>query len=734
MLHGKTALALSIALALPGAAQALGLGEIHLDSALNEPLAANIEIVGATAQDLKGITASIANRETFEHFGVDRPEFLSTVAFKISRDSRGRAVLAIRSTDACTELVVNMLVDLRWGGGELIRQYTLLIDPPGFPSPTPVAEAVVRAPASYTAPIIEAPKPAVEAVPASEKASTAAGEPARKTVRVGAKATLRGVAWRVGARSDADLNRTMMAIFRANPNAFEGNINRLRLGALLTIPSATEVSAISVADASHEVRAQMQGWHPSIPGASPTKSVAPAVSGVQSPSAAGSAESAATAAPADAPSARPTAAEAAAPAGTALDHRVQQLETGLGQLREQLDSEHVALHDALVRAQAVTPAEKAPAAVPAQARLTPAEKAPAAVPAQARLTPAEKAPAAVPAQARLTPAAKAPVVVAASRADPSRADAGRQIGSIIAAVLFLAAAVFGIYAWRRRRAIESQLPPAKPRKQDLAPVSVQVAPQAAEFEAVARGMPVHVEPGAVPVADGLFGPDSIATEIKEAPKVDYAANSEETVDLERLEASYLWEGSGSGGFDNTDNFGETATLAIPAKLRPDDSNAEMMQLETAILDGIPESTTWGPGAAENATPLPKAGADATELDYSLVDLDATVQHVPMPSALHENTGFKERRTSIVDALKSAVDREPHRLDLRMKLLETYYAAAATNRQGFLDTVQKIAAERANLNEGEWDKIASMGRQIAPDEDLFAPVAVHPDEEDLADCA
>jgi hypothetical protein len=105
----------------------------------------------------------------------------------------------------------------------------------------------------------------------------------------------------------------------------------------------------------------------------------------------------------------------------------------------------------------------------------------------------------------------------------------------------------------------------------------------------------------------------------------------------------------------------------------------------------------------------------------------------MPSALHENVGFKERRTSLVDALKSAVEREPHRRDLQMKLLETYYAAAATNRQGFLDIVQKIARERASMNAGEWDKIAWMGRQIASDDDLFAPVAM-PDEENLANCA
>jgi hypothetical protein len=118
----------------------------------------------------------------------------------------------------------------------------------------------------------------------------------------------------------------------------------------------------------------------------------------------------------------------------------------------------------------------------------------------------------------------------------------------------------------------------------------------------------------------------------------------------------------------------------------------------------------------------------------LIDLDETVQHVQMPSALHENAGFKERRTSLVDALKSAMEREPNRLDLRMKLLETYYAAAATNRQGFLDVARKIAEERATLNAGEWDKIARMGRQIAADADVFAPVAARPDEEDVANCA
>ena len=275
MSHVKTPLVLMVALALPGAAHALGLGEIHVDSALNQPLAAEIDIIEATAEDLAGITASVANPETFLRFGADRPAFLSSIAFKITRDSKGRPVLAIRSTDSFTEPLVNILIDLRWRGGELIRQYALLLDPVIFPSPTRVAEAppIVGAPAIYAAgaaalpagsePVIETS--ATQVASSSEQTSTALGEAvvARKTVKVGARATLRGVAWRVGSRADADLKRMMIAIFRANPSAFDGNINRLRRGAVLTIPSVSEVSAISVADANREIHAQMETWHAS---------------------------------------------------------------------------------------------------------------------------------------------------------------------------------------------------------------------------------------------------------------------------------------------------------------------------------------------------------------------------------------------------------------------------------------------------------------------------------------
>jgi pilus assembly protein FimV len=92
---------------------------------------------------------------------------------------------------------------------------------------------------------------------------------------------------------------------------------------------------------------------------------------------------------------------------------------------------------------------------------------------------------------------------------------------------------------------------------------------------------------------------------------------------------------------------------------------------------------------------------------------------------------KERRTNLADVLKMAIEREPDRHDLRMKLLELYYSAAATNRQAFLETVQKFARDRDYLQPDQWDKIAYMGRQIASDNPMFTEAST---DDDLANCA
>ncbi|MDP9011579.1 MAG: hypothetical protein M3O41_02770, partial [Pseudomonadota bacterium] len=126
-----------------------------------------------------------------------------------------------------------------------------------------------------------------------------------------------------------------------------------------------------------------------------------------------------------------------------------------------------------------------------------------------------------------------------------------------------------------------------------------------------------------------------------------------------------------------------------------------------------------------------AAADSVVLDYNLLDLDATVQHVHMPSKLNDHVVVTERRTNIVDVLKAAIDRDPQRRDLRMKLLETYYGTAAANQRAFLEVVRKASQERDFLSIDDWQKVMMMGREIAAGDAMFTD---HPKEGELADCA
>jgi pilus assembly protein FimV len=118
-----------LAMWLPGSAGALGLGGIRVDSALNEPLSAQIDVVGATDEELLELRAEVASRETFKRYGAERAAFLSTASFKVTREQDGRAILTVRSEQAVTDPLVTLLIDLNWGRGELIKEYSLLLDP-----------------------------------------------------------------------------------------------------------------------------------------------------------------------------------------------------------------------------------------------------------------------------------------------------------------------------------------------------------------------------------------------------------------------------------------------------------------------------------------------------------------------------------------------------------------------------------------------------------------------------
>src|SRR5579862_7666374 len=282
---------------------ALGLGEIHLNSALNEPMNAEIDLIAASPDELTALRAALAPREAFTRYGIDRPPFLSTLTFKIAKSKDGRDVLLVRSSDAIPEPFVTFLVEVNWARGRLMREYTVLLDPPVYtPGENASSSAPVTAPATATAPPA-APAPSVSAPAAMPPAVAASSPPPAKghrrsrpttsapaasappaestaprpstpeapapaaessgapsTVTVAKGDTLTKIARSLHADTQANIDQTMIALYRANPEAFGGNINVLREGRVLRVPQADQIVALNEKEAMGEVHRQMDAW------------------------------------------------------------------------------------------------------------------------------------------------------------------------------------------------------------------------------------------------------------------------------------------------------------------------------------------------------------------------------------------------------------------------------------------------------------------------------------------
>src|SRR5580692_593045 len=139
---------LVLALLSPAAAYALGLGDIHLKSSLNAPLDAEIDVVGASPEDLASLKAQIAPREAFAKAGLDYPAFVSSLQLTPEHTADGRNILHVHSTDPVSEPFATLLVEADWPRGHVVREYTVLIDPPVFSSTQSPKSADVAAPST----------------------------------------------------------------------------------------------------------------------------------------------------------------------------------------------------------------------------------------------------------------------------------------------------------------------------------------------------------------------------------------------------------------------------------------------------------------------------------------------------------------------------------------------------------------------------------------------------------
>ena len=170
---------LVLGLLLAGDVWALGLGDIRLSSALNEPLRAEIQLLSATPEELSNLKVQLASAATFERYGIDRPLYLTRLQFSVvGRGQSGAGAVRITSSEPMTEPFVTFLVEATWASGRLLREYTVLLDPPTFaPPPSGASSQAVTAPtrpSQADSGRIERPAPAPQAAPADAGATDAA--------------------------------------------------------------------------------------------------------------------------------------------------------------------------------------------------------------------------------------------------------------------------------------------------------------------------------------------------------------------------------------------------------------------------------------------------------------------------------------------------------------------------------------------------------------------------------
>jgi pilus assembly protein FimV len=274
-------LPLAIALALSGTdALALGLGAIHVNSKLNQPLDAEIPILQGTAGEAEGLLVQMAAAEDFDRVGLNRSRLTVPLEFSIVKTGKGEMAIKVTSKEIVREPFLDFLVEANWPKGRLLREYTVLLDPPVMApatgsAVTAAAKAPERAPVqalpqSKPAPAKPKPPAPVAVAPRAEAAPSkpAPAAPAPKRAAgdneytVEAGDTLSGIARTVRGDESTNVNQLMLALLKQNPNAFfQNNINALKRGAILRIPSAEDVKAVgSAGDAAAEVRTQIEDW------------------------------------------------------------------------------------------------------------------------------------------------------------------------------------------------------------------------------------------------------------------------------------------------------------------------------------------------------------------------------------------------------------------------------------------------------------------------------------------
>ena len=263
---------------------ALSLGRITVQSALGEPLRAEIEVPNISAEEAASLKANVASPAAFVAAGLEYNPAMAGLQATLARRADGRSYIRLSSDRPINDPFVDMILEANWSSGRIVRDYTMLFDPPSLKQSAPVptlAQSSVPAPAPAPVP---APAPAkaapAPAAPVAEAARPTAGKPAaaaptppaNKIVSKPESNNAQQVVVKTGdsaskiamrsKSSDVSLDQMLVALLRTNPDAFsKGNLNRLRAGAVLDLPSSDQAKSVSTTEATQTVVAQSKDFN-----------------------------------------------------------------------------------------------------------------------------------------------------------------------------------------------------------------------------------------------------------------------------------------------------------------------------------------------------------------------------------------------------------------------------------------------------------------------------------------
>jgi pilus assembly protein FimV len=305
-----SAIALAALLGLWGSnAIALSLGRINVQSALGEPLVAEIEILDINADEAASFSTRIAPPESFKTAGLEYNPALGSLQAVLQFRPNGRSFIKLSTDRAINEPFVDMLVETSWSSGRIVRDYTMLFDPPSLRDAnvaiaaigvTPAAQARSRpaqpaaappiAPPAIANPVTR-PEPAVAAArpvePVAARPIAPSPVPARPPAPASVEKTLTvkpgDTAGRIAAAhkpATVSLDQMLVALMRANPDAFiQNNVNRIKAGAIVDLPSEAQAQSTSAQEARQIIIAQsadFNNFRRKFAANAPTAAVAPA--------------------------------------------------------------------------------------------------------------------------------------------------------------------------------------------------------------------------------------------------------------------------------------------------------------------------------------------------------------------------------------------------------------------------------------------------------------------------